>query len=274
MRTGSLSSLSERDHGSIREFRAFAHAEAERQRRAEDLAEYKKYCQLVENEQERVPPAHRITPLGFEDWRMFAPQDQPDPTLRGSLTTNAALLSTTRADEAHAVKAGRPDPAFKIPESAKALRMPILQAKEFTRQQAEIFVANTPEYFPSRENFAAISKYLNENGLVIPNAECFRRAWLRLRELGMIQERPAPAQELPLQPEAEPTPEEIRQKRCDDYYNKVVVTDPVTRKSYTEAELDRLSADEYKKLMLGEFRTPTVRDIISPWSSKRNESIR
>lgn len=259
MRTGYLGSLSERDRAGIRERRAFEQAEAERQRLAEDQVEYEKYRSAIEDEQRYVPPAHQMAPLDFETWRSYAPQDEPDPILRGQIAANGALLSKVRRDEAAEVKSGKADPAFQIPESAKGLRMSVEAAKEFARKQGELFVEHNPEYFPSGANVAVISKYLGEQGITIPNEECLRVAWLRLRELGMIEERP-------IQPEPEPlgADKELKEQKRHDYHRKIVVIDPRTNEGLTQYQVDRLSADEYKRLMIGEFKTPRLTDVIKP----------
>lgn len=213
-RTGNLRSLSTRDWAAIRERREFEKQEADRQRLAEDRVEYDKYVQIVEEDQRRVPPAYRIGCLDFDTWRSYAPQQENDPVLRGTQATNAALLSRVRKHEAaelegernksrEAVLAGKPDPNWKIPASAAGLRMSVEKAKAYAREQSSLFVEHNPEYFPSRANVDAITEYLIAQDVSIPNEECFRLAWLRLRDLGMIEERPVPT--------PEPTPAPVQQ---------------------------------------------------------------
>jgi hypothetical protein len=281
VRTGNISSLSERDWAGVRERRAFEQAERDEQLLAEDRAQYEQqYLRTVEEDQ-RVAPAHRIAPIPFDAWRAYADPAINDPLIRGAAATNKALLLKVRSDEAaqaeaeskesrEAVLAGKPDPSWKIiPASAAGLKMTKDKIQDYVRQQAELFVKHNEEYFRSAANVEAIFKYLSEQGVRIPDEECIKAAWLRLRELGMIEERPAPMLEpTPESQEPQPDPEQLSEQKRNEYRTKVIVTDPRTGQSYTEYQLDRLPADEYKRLMIGEFRTPTIRDVIKPpWHS-------
>ena len=241
MRTGNFATLSARDLASVRERRKFEHEESERQRLDEDRAEYHKYTQTVENEQRRVPPAYRIEPVTFENWRHYADPQISDPSLRGVCATNAVLLSKTRTEEAEAVKAGKIDPAFEIPESAKGLRMSIKEAEEFARRQAELFVSHNAEYYPSAKNFAAISEYLAEQTtVVIPNEECFRLAWLRLRELSLIEDE---------RPTREPEPVAVTQPSEGVEPELVDGFDPESGqpRKFSQAEIWRMDSRTYRK---------------------------
>ena len=276
MRTGNISSLSERDWAGVRERRAFEQAEREKQILAEDQTAYSDYVEIVSTENQRLAPAHRIAPIPFDAWRAYADPAISDPVIRGAAATNKALLLKVRSDEAveaeternqarEAVLAGRPDPSWKIPASAAGLKMTIEQATEYARKQAELFVEHNHDYFASAANVAAITKYLIGQNVTIPTEDCFRLAWLRLRELGLIEERPAPVSEPTSESqEPQPDPEELREQNRNEYRTKVVVTDPRTGQDYTEYQLDRLPADEYKRLVIGEFRTPRITDVIKP----------
>jgi hypothetical protein len=276
VRTGNLSSLTERDWASVRERRAFEQAEREKQRLAEDQIEYEKYVQIVHDDQQRVAPAHRIAPIPLEEWRAFTDSSIGDPVLRGARATNEALLSKVRRDEAAEVEAerkqaredvlaGKPDPAWEIPASAAGLKMPIEQARDFAKTAAAQFVKENPEYYATMNNFETIVAYLTTNGVNIPDKNVFAQAFSRLTELGLLEQRPAPVQEpIPEPQEPQPDPEVLRQQKRNEYLTKVVVTDPRTGQGYTEYQLDRLPADEYKRLMIGEFKTPRITDVIKP----------
>jgi hypothetical protein len=277
VRTGNISSLSERDWTGVRERRAFEQAERDEQLLAEDRAQYEQqYVRAVEEDQLRVAPAHRIAPIPFDAWRAYADPAINDPVIRGAAATNKALLLKVRSDEAveaeterkqvrEAVLVGRPDPSWKIPASAVGLKMTIEQATEYARKQAELFVEHNHDYFASAANFAATTKYLIGQNVTIPTEDCFKLAWLRLRELGLIEERPAPLLEpAPESQEPQPNADQLREQNRNEYRTKVVVTDPRTGQDYTEYQLDRLPADEYKRLMIGEFRTPRITDVIKP----------
>jgi hypothetical protein len=263
VRTGNLSSLTERDWASVRERRAFEQAEREKQRLAEDQIEYEKYVQIVHDDQQRVAPAHRIAPIPLEEWRAFTDSSIGDPVLRGARATNEALLSKVRRDEAaeveaerkqarESVLAGKPDPSWKIPASAAGLKMTIEQAREFAKTAAAQFVKENPEYHATMNNFETIVAYLTTNGVVIPTSEVFKLAWLRLRELSLIEELerlvPAKEPETVTQP-SEPLPAEG--ELVDGY--DLETGEP---RKYSQAEIWKMSSGDLKKA----FRMWTDRD--------------
>jgi hypothetical protein len=254
VRTGNLSSLTERDWASVRERRAFEQAEREKQRLAEDQIEYEKYVQIVHDDQQRVAPAHRIAPIPLEEWRAFTDSSIGDPVLRGARATNEALLSKVRRDEAaeveaerkqarESVLAGKPDPSWKIPASAAGLKMTIEQAREFAKTAAAQFVKENPEYHATMNNFETIVAYLTTNGVVIPTSEVFKLAWLRLRELSLIEELerlvPAKEPETVTQP-SEPLPAEG--ELVDGY--DLETGEP---RRYSQAEIWKMSSGDLKK---------------------------
>lgn len=274
MRTGNLSALSEREWQAIRERRAFEKEYEEKQQLKDDKSQYAQYLATLDEEQRRVAPAHQIKAIPFETWRTYADASISDPLVRGAAATHKALLSTTLKNEAdveqaerrqarEAVSAGKHDPKWQLPESAKSLRVTKDKLHDFIQREGEKFVEHTPEFFPSKRNHEAISAYITEQGVSLPDEWCFKQAWTRLRELGLIEERPAPAPEPQVidEPIVEPDPAALRQQKRQEYLTNVVVTDPRTGESYTEYQLDRLPADEYKRLMIGEYRTPRIGDV-------------
>jgi hypothetical protein len=272
VRTGNLTSLSERDHAGRREFLAFAKQEAHKQRLAEDRAEYQKYRKVIEDEQHRVPPAHRIAPLGFEEWRKFMPEDEVDPVLRGLAATNRALVSTVSKEERDVVTAGKADPAWQTPASAAGLKMSIEAAKTVVKAQAEAFLEATPAYYPTKPNWERMKSYIESQRIAIPNQDVFKQAFERLSALGLLEQRPVPETEpaVPEHEEPQLDPEELKRQKQQQYRTEIVITDPRTGQGYTEYQLDRLPADEYKRLMIGEFRTPRITDVIKPaWFSAK-----
>lgn len=179
----------------------------ERELESRRLAAYAEYVELVESDQRRVPPKFKVSPLSYEDWSKYIPADVTDISLASQIATNAALLKITRTEEAalaeaeskqarEDVLAGKPDKEFVLPDEIKGLRMSLAEAKAYASEQSKLFVEHNPEYYPCPANVAAITKYLTEQtDVVIPNEECFRLAWVRLRELGLIEQRPVPAPE-------------------------------------------------------------------------------
>jgi hypothetical protein len=111
---------------------------------------------------------------------------------------------------------GQPDAGFEIPESTKALRMTVAQAKKFVAAESKRFVEENPEYFRCDENVQTINNYLTVQGVNIPNVEAYKAAWERLRTFGLITEHPPTPEpptpvlvEKPQQVEPAPQTEEL-----------------------------------------------------------------
>ena len=281
MRVGSFRSLSERDLAGMREFREFAKQEDEKQRLVEDQAEYAKYASIVDEEQKRVPRALKVSPVPFETWRSFTDQSIADPVLRGAQATHAVLLHKVRTDEAaeieaankkarEAVAAGKRDDAFTMGEQTRKLRFPNIEAASaFAKAEAQAFLESTPAYYATQKNWDAMRSYVEAQGVTVPDRYVFALAFTRLSALGLL-EQPAPEPEPeapPVEHVQEPDPEEIKRQQRDRYRTEIMIIDPQTGLGYTEYQLDRLPADEYKRLMLGEHSTPTISDVIRPWQS-------
>ena len=236
----------------------------EREQEFRRRAAYAEYVELVESDQRRVPPKFKVAPLSYEDWSKHIPEGVTDISLASQIATNAALLRITRMEEAaqaeaereeasEACRRGQPDPAWKMPDGAKELRMSVAEAKAYASEQSRLFVEHNPEYFPSAANVAAITKYLrDQTDVVIPNEECFRLAWLRLRDLGLIEERPAPAPEVV--PEPVPETSEVVPAETELVDGFDLTTGEPHR--YSQAEIWKMSSGDMKKA----FRMWTDRD--------------
>jgi hypothetical protein len=225
----------------------------ERELESRRLAAYTEYVELVESDQRRVPPKFKVSPLSYEDWSKYIPADVTDISLASQIATNAALLKITRTEEAalaeaeskqarEDVLAGKPDKEFVLPDEIKGLRMSVEEAKAYASEQSKLFVEHNPEYYPCPANVAAITKYLTEQtDVVIPNEECFRLAWVRLRGLGLIEERPVLAKEPePVTQPSEPIPAEG--ELVDGY--DLETGEP---RKYTQHEIWNMDSSTYRK---------------------------
>jgi hypothetical protein len=140
---------------------------------------------------------------------------------------------------------GQPDPGYEIPESTKALRMTVAQAKTFVAAEAKRFVEETPEYFRCNENVETINNYLTAQGVNIPNFAAYQSAWERLRSFGLIKEHP---------PEPEPQtvpveqPVEPEEKQSDDL---TPGWDPETgeERLFTAREIYQMDSETYRRCM-------------------------
>ncbi len=243
----------------------------ERELESRRRSAYAEYIELLENDQRRVPPMLKVSPLSYEDWSKHLPADVSDVSLASQIATNSALLLKMRLEEAaqaetaheeakNAVLAGKPDPDWKIPSSAAGLSMSVEQARKYATEQGRLFVEHNPEFYPCPSNVAAITEYLTTNSVVIPNEECCRLAWVRLRELGMIEERPAPAKEPePVTQPSEPIPAET--ELLDGF--DVVTGEP---RKYTQREIWNMDSSTYRKAFRawGDNRPKFTRGYFGP----------
>jgi hypothetical protein len=205
-------------------------------------------------------------------------RDENERPAREALAEHEQLLREQRQLELEAITSGKPDPAFVVPASIGGLRMSLAEAQSFNKREAVKFAEENPEYFPCAENLQLLAKYFSAQKVQIFDAETIKQAWLRLRGLGLMIERPAlsskdltaEAQRIAAEtdwnseesvlasktrleqlqattiqdgPEQEPEPDARH-----DYFSKTVFTDD-TGKTYTESQLNALPADDFRKLM-------------------------
>lgn len=131
------------------------------------------------------------------------------------------------------------------------------------REQAEAFVRSTPDYFVCPQNFETIANWMIKNDLEPVKAN-FKLAFEGLKEY--LVSRPvvepvvpapvptpvaAPVAETPAAVASEskrPVSSGLTRENSSD-------SGPVSKKGYTPAEIDKMSADEYKqKVLVPEFR--------------------
>lgn len=87
------------------------------------------------------------------------------------------------------IERGERDPEFVIPQSVLGLNMPVYAANEFNKAQALIFREQSAEFreqYNTPENIRLILDFLLGQGIQIADSECFRLAFDRLRELGLL----------------------------------------------------------------------------------------
>lgn len=168
----------------------------------------------------------------------------------------AALTESHRkiyALEKAEIEAGRTDSAWTMPTSADGLHMTIDQAKVYAQREAEAFVAEHDDYFPTAANFGAITSYLSAQKIVIPTRDCFAQAAERLRHFGLLEERPAPAPEpAPVEPPTESI--ELTEAPREE----LVGIDTATGREriFTQREVDLMGSEEFRRV----FRLCATRD--------------
>jgi hypothetical protein len=226
----------------------------ERELESRRSSAYAKYVELVENEQRRMPPRYKISPLSYSEWSKHIPAGVTDISLASQIATNAALLSKTRSDEAaqaeaeskesrEAVIAGKPDPAWKIPETAVGLSMSVEAAKSFVKAQADAFLEAMPSYHRCQQNWDRMRSYIETQGIEIPNLEVFTQAFERLSALGLLELRPVLAPEtIP-----EPVPESSGVVPAETEFLDGVDPETGEPRRYTQREVWQMDSTTYRK---------------------------
>lgn len=148
-----------------------------------------------------------------------------------------------------AVETG-PDPKlFVSPELATA-EMKKSEAESHNLEQVNKFISTTPEYseFKSPDNAEKIIAYLSKNGVNIFDVPTLKAAFHRLRDLGIVTPRPAPEPPPAMTPAPKRTtaPKPINPK--DEIVDGWELDGSAPRK-WTQRELDRLSATDYRRAL-------------------------
>ena len=139
--------------------------------------------------------------------------------------------------------------------------MSLAEAQRFNTAEALKFSESTSEFYPSEKNRKTILDYLQANSVQIADAQCYRAAWERCLFLGLLEERPEP-EPVEVRTEPEIDPAEARRQALEKYHSEIIGFDPRTGQQLTAYLLDRLSADDYRRIVFGEFSRPKVTDVI------------
>jgi hypothetical protein len=138
---------------------------------------------------------------------------------------------------------------------ARLIRLEEDNARLKVKEEAESFVRSEPDYYPCNDNLAAIGNWMLKNNLD-PVKENFKLAYDTLADVLVkrpIETRvpePAPVVEPVVQPTPAPRP-------VSSGLTRAQASDAGTpqKAGYTTAEIDKMSADEYKaKILMPEFK--------------------
>lgn len=159
-----------------------------------------------------------------------------------------ARIERQRAYWAEWVQTDR-DPKVYISEEMRHASMPPKEAEAFTAKAAADF-AESPEYAPYRSpsNAGVILAYLLRNGIHIADRDTIRAAFVRLRDLGLLKQKPAPAP----QPKAVEQPRQINlavQRQSTNEPKTYKGRDYATgrERDFTQREVDRMSSLEFQR---------------------------
>jgi hypothetical protein len=154
-----------------------------------------------------------------------------------------------RAAERGTALNGKEDPTFVrslLSDPMKTIRLENLEeANEYNLRSAHAFMAANPEYHQSQANADLIANWCMRNDVVVFDAETLGNIVGYLDGLALIEHRSEPQPEPVI--EQAPAPAPVQQNEAEG------VDDSGRLKLYSKAEIDRMSADEYKRY----FRIPT-----------------
>jgi hypothetical protein len=118
--------------------------------------------------------------------------------------------------------------------------------------------------FDKELHLEAVTDFLERNHL-LPTTDAFGRTFSLLIAMGILQPKPQPQatglNQHGVNLQVEVNPEVEREQRRRDYYQKPIVTDIKTSRSYTQFEIDQMPAEEFRKLVFGDYQ-PTIGDVL------------
>ena len=165
-----------------------------------------------------------------------------------------------------------PDPRLYVTPELVNASMPKAEAEKFNAREVAKFIEMTPDFAEYRtpQNADKILAYLSDkNGVRIFDAATMKAAFVRLRDLGILEKRPAPTPVRPAeQPRrvdlniAPPTPDAPAGPTT--YVGRDYVTGG--ERTFTQREVDRMSSLEYQRA----FQVvPTVSELFTRMSEDR-----
>jgi hypothetical protein len=143
---------------------------------------------------------------------------------------------------------------------ARLIRLEEDNARLKVKEEAESFVRSEPDYYPCSDNLAAIGNWMLKNNLD-PIKENFKLAYDTLADVLVKR----PVVEVPKVVEPTPTPEVVAvqptpapaPRPVSSGLTRAQASDAGTpqKTGYTTAEIDKMSAEEYKaKILMPEFK--------------------
>jgi len=222
---------------------AFEDEIARKELEARDRTSYREY--------EKQMTAERLTPLSYEEWAKFLP-DSDDPATRGSSTSNRAAWTQLTLSIKERIGSQQLDD-----EELAELGFDLRHRPNWELSYTSHGIATMLEKFRNRElrfvpslHVSPVGEFLGRNNLTLsgPHIEiAFNLLW----NLNLIEPKPEPQPE----PEApkvnlaiEPDQALEERQRREAYGTRVVAKGPDGHE-YTQYEIDRLSADEFKRVM-------------------------
>jgi hypothetical protein len=227
-----------------REFREFVEGE----RKRENQQQYEKYLQTCSKEE--------IEPVSFDEWLAAIPEEFREienPELRATIATgNSAFKRLNQIAVERLVSAELSDAELALLGLGNVERVSLPDAElsiGAIRLAFDMFAAQTPEY-DFKTHYQTLADFFYRNRLN-PTATALRIVFFDLRDLFLLPEpepevEPVPETKRRVSLEPEEDEQTARIKKCNEYRTKPVLT--FAGKTYTSADIDALSAEEYAKI--------------------------
>lgn len=209
-----------------------------------------------------------LTPLPFDQWNKFLPEeDQHDASVRAAIATarsnwHSLVQMTASQVESKPLKDDElAELGFDLeerPQTGAELNLWSIRAA------LESFMRQEPRY-DKASHFDKLSDFLIRNSLDATSKN-FALAFNLLWNFRLIEPKPEPEPEQrtpQVNLEIEPDPEIERRKARERYFTGIVITDPRTGQGLTQYQVDRLSAEDYRRLYFGEFGVPKITDVLT-----------
>lgn len=137
--------------------------------------------------------------------------------------------------------------------------IPIDQVPEWQRNESALFKRRYPDYWPTPENEAVLVDYINRNhpGIRLVSALQLSQAYIRLKGLGLFQERPTPASEPTQEPEPVTPPQPAAPVGHQGW--DLETGEP---RVYSEFEVNRMDSTDYKRRF--RLSQPKITDVLFP----------
>jgi hypothetical protein len=182
-------------------------------------------------------------PLTAKSWR--AEQKKEFSKLEEQYRKSVDELAKAKRENLRVLR----DEEFQMSETLRAIKfMPSSEdAEAYTSAQVDIFLRETPEYWPIPENKDALVAFLRRQGVdYYVDASTLKAAYLRLKEFGLLQERPAPS---PTTPEQEPVRRIASERPVNTKPLMMRGIEPGTGlpRDYSEREVALMQSDAYRR---------------------------
>jgi hypothetical protein len=179
-----------------------------------------------------------------EERRLYeAEQEARERPIREATEQLTATHRKLHAMEKAQISSRADEQVYVDPVTIAMGTIPQAQADAYNAQQASLFRQNNPDFYPSEKNVQAIVDYLKRNRIEIVSALILEKAYERLSQFGLLEERPAPVEVVEPVEETQPV---VVERQPERFIGIDLSTG--TEREYTAYEVDRMSSDEYRRV--------------------------